>query len=52
MIFDNLELIDLSPKLDIFLWQTAGCTLPMNFALSTSRNDIKGSSMPYKLFAM
>ena len=41
MIFKNLGLVDLSPKLDFFLWQTASCTLPKNFALSIGENDLK-----------
>ena len=41
MIFNNLRLVDLSPELDLFPWQTPGRTLPMNFALSTDGNDSK-----------
>ena len=43
MIFNNLGLVDLSPKLDIFLWQIVGCTLPNNFSVSTSRNGLKAA---------
>ena len=41
MIFNNLELSDLSLELDIFLWQIIGRALPNNFALSTGGNNLK-----------
>ena len=41
MIFDNLELSDLSPELDIFLWKIVGRALPNNFDLSTGRNELE-----------
>ena len=37
MIFNNLELSDLSLELELFLWQIVGRALPKNFDLSTDR---------------
>ena len=41
MIFDNPGLSDLSPKLELFLWNIIGYTLPKNFDLCTDGNDLK-----------
>ena len=41
MIFENLELSDLSPELDIFLWQIVDRALAKNFDLSIDRNYLK-----------
>ena len=41
MIFNNLELSDLSPELEIFLWQIVGHALAKSFNLSTGENGLK-----------
>ena len=40
MIF-NIEFRDLSPELDLFLWQIVSRASPKNFALCTNENDLK-----------
>ena len=41
MIFNNLGLSDLSPELELFLWQILGCTLVNSFDLSTEGTALK-----------
>ena len=48
MIFDNLfeNAFAIGPftlSLTFFLWQTLGRALPMDFKLSTDRNDLKAT---------
>ena len=41
MIFNNLGLSDLSPELELFLWEILGCTLLNSFNLSTDITGLK-----------
>ena len=41
MIFNNLELSDLSPEHELFLWQIVGHASPKAFVLFTSGNGLK-----------
>ena len=41
MIFKNPRLSDISPKIELFFGQIVGRSLPKNFDLSISGNDLK-----------
>ena len=41
MIFNNLGLSDLSPELELFLWEILGRTLLNSFDLSTDGTGLK-----------
>ena len=41
MIFNNLELSDLSLEHELFLWQIVGHALPKTFVLFTSGSGLK-----------